>query len=149
MRRTAGFTLIELVIVLALAAILAAWTLPALQRHIARGKRVQAQAVLLQLMLQQERYYSQNNRYIAFSAASTDPDERRFTWWSGANAADSAYEIQGAACPGAAIDDCVRLSALPGTRRVDTGFRDSDCGALSLDSSGQRAAAGPAQRCWP
>lgn len=148
MRRATGFTMLELMAALAILCILAALALPSYHRHVIRAKRVQAQAALLRLMQQQERYFSQNNSYLAFSADSTDPDERLFQWWSGASAAQSAYEIRAEACPGQAIALCVRLRALPGTVRVAP-FADSDCGTLSLTSAGDRAASGPAAQCWP
>jgi len=108
---------------------------------------------LLQLMQQQERYYSQNNSYLLFSAASTDSASRQFQWWSGdgpeGSAGRSAYEIEAVACAGMQINQCVLLRALPGTHRVDPQFRDPDCGVLSLNSAGVRASSGPAAHCWP
>ena len=149
MKPKTGFTLIELMLVLVIVGILAAVAYPSFQRYVIRGKRTQAQAALLQLMQQQERYFSQNNTYLAFSAAATDPQQQLFKWWSGNSAADSAYEIAGAACEGLSITACVQLSATPGTATVDARFRDEECGVLSMRSTGQRAASGRAARCWP
>lgn len=147
--REAAFTLVELLAVALIIAVLAALALPWFQRHVVRGKRLEAQAALMQLMQQQERYYSQNNRYLVFSAGSTDPQAQRFKWWSGETAATSAYEISGAACPQSSITECVLLTAAPGTGLVDGRFRDVECETLSLTSSGLRRASGGAARCWP
>ena len=149
MKRSSGFTLIEVMAAAAIICILSALALPSYGRYVVRSKRAQAQAALLRLMQQQERYYSQNNSYLEFSSASTDPDEKRFAWWSGESASASAYEIRGAACPGEPISQCVQLTALPGTGIVDPGFRDDECEILSLSSNGRRAASGPAEQCWP
>ncbi|HEV7813645.1 MAG TPA: type IV pilin protein [Janthinobacterium sp.] len=149
MKRGAGFTLIELMIVLTIIGILAAMVYPSFHRYVVRSKRVQAQGLLLQLMQQQERYFSQNNRYLAFSAASSDPLQPFFKWWSGNSASDSAYEMGGAACPDQPITECVELSATPGTDKVDKHFRDDDCGVLTMNSVGRRAASGRAEHCWP
>jgi type IV pilus assembly protein PilE len=149
MKRSSGFTLIEVMVALAIICIVSALALPSYGRYVVRSKRAQAQAALLRLMQQQERYYSQNNTYLEFSSVSTDPDEKLFTWWSGENASASAYEIRGAACPGEPISQCVQLTALPGTGIVDPGFRDDECETLSLSSNGRRAASGPAELCWP
>ncbi|HAT31675.1 MAG TPA: pilus assembly protein PilE [Janthinobacterium sp.] len=148
-RRSTAFALIELMAVLAIVCILAALAYPSLHRYIVLGKRAQAQAALLQLMQQQERYFSLNNSYLAFSSNSTDPAEKLFKWWSGASAAESAYEIEGVACPGEAIAQCVQLNARPGTAKVDRVYRDLDCGILSLSSAGERSVSGVAPRCWP
>lgn len=147
--RAAGFSLIELLVVAAIVCVLAALSYPTFQSHIVRSKRAEAQAALMQLMQQQERYYSQNNSYLAFSSASTDPHEMLFKWWSGHSAAASGYEISGSACAGESIARCVQLDAVPGTANVDAGFADADCQTLSLNSSGDRSASGPYQRCWP
>lgn len=149
MKRAAGFTLIELMIATSLVCILLLLAVRPLRHYLIQSKRTQAQALMLGLMQQQERYYTQNNRYLAFSSASSDPDERLFRWWSGARAPDSAYEIAGAACPGEALAQCVQLIATPGTDKVDERFRDAECGILSLSSAGRKVATGPGLGCWP
>ena len=144
-----GFSLIELLSALAIMSLLLALAVPAYHGHVVRAKRVQGQAALLRLMQQQERYYSQNNRYLVFSSASPAPQLQAFPWWSGeVGAAGSAYEIEALACPGMTIGQCVLLRAMPGTPRVDGQFRDSDCGVLSLSSTGRRGSSGPASHCW-
>ncbi len=149
MKRIAGFTLLELMLVLALCAILAALAYPGWQGAVVRSQRVQAQAALLQLMQQQERYYTQNNTYLAFSAASDDAEARQFKWWSGASPAQSAYEIAARPCAGATLGECVQLDAVPGGAHVDGRFADADCQTLSLTSAGSKSASGAAPRCWP
>ncbi|ATD60367.1 MAG: type IV pilin protein [Janthinobacterium svalbardensis] len=146
---TLGFSLIELLSALAIMSLLLALAVPAYHGHVVRAKRVQGQATLLRLMQQQERYYSQNNRYLAFSSASPAPQVQAFPWWSGDEPAASAYEIEALACPGLAIGQCVLLRATPGTSKVDAQFQDADCGVLSLSSTGQRGSSGPTSRCWP
>ncbi|MGK5020666.1 type IV pilin protein [Janthinobacterium lividum] len=145
-----GFSLIELLAALAITSLLLALAVPAYHGHVVRAKRVQGQAALLRLMQQQERYYSQNNHYLAFSSALPAPQVQAFPWWSGeGGAAGSAYEIEALACPGLTIKQCVLLRALPGTVKVDAQFQDADCGVLSLRSTGQRSSSGPASHCWP
>ncbi|MDN2712706.1 type IV pilin protein [Janthinobacterium sp. SUN118] len=148
-----GFSLIELLAVLAIVAMLLTLALPAYHAHVVRAKRVQGQSALLRLMQQQERYYTQNNQYLAFSSASLAPQAQQFQWWSGegpvGSAGGSAYEIEAVACPDMSIGQCVLLRALPGTAKVDPQFHDTECGVLSLNSMGQRGSSGPASQCWP
>ncbi|WP_295991912.1 type IV pilin protein [Rugamonas sp.] len=134
--RGSGFSAIELMTLLVVAALLAAAAVPAFSRYVVRVRRGEAEALLEQLMQQQERYYELNNSYLAFSAASSDPAARQFKWWSGASAPVSAYEIVGKACDGELIAQCIQLQATPGTGNVDPRFREPDCQMLTLTSSG-------------
>ena len=111
--------------------------------------RIDAQVALLELMQEQERHFSRHNSYLAFSADSQDEDARRFKWFSGRDAAGSAYELRGQACPGQTLQRCIELLALPGTARVDAHFKDPECETLSLTSDGQHRASGREQKCWP
>ena len=147
MQRSIGYTLIELMVVLAIVGLLAALAFPVLQQYVVKGKRAQAQAALMQLMQQQEYYHTQNGSYLVFSEKS--PVASPFKWWSGTNPEHSAYEIEAGRCPELALSQCVLLTARPGTGQVDPDFKDADCDMLTLDSVGRRGASGPAQRCWP
>lgn len=149
MRRSAGFTLIEVLIVLAIVAVLAAISYPSYAGYITKARRIEGQIALLELMQQQERFYTQHNTYLAFSSLSGDPQEQRFKWWSGSSAAGSAYELRGRACPGLDIARCIELQATPGTDKVDAKFKDSDCGTLTLNSAGEHSSSGSSDRCWP
>jgi type IV pilus assembly protein PilE len=148
MQASQGFSLIELLIVLALVLVLSAAAYPAYTEFAIRARRTEAQAALYLLMQQQERYYSRHGRYIAFNADAADDDARAFRWWSGASASSSAYEVEGTACDGETISTCVQLVARPGTARVDSAFRDKACENLVLTSTGLRLATGPSSRCW-
>jgi type IV pilus assembly protein PilE len=143
-----GFTLVEVMVVASIMAILAAIAYPSYQESIRKTKRSEAQAALMQLMQQQERYYSRNNSYIAFSSASEGENEKTFKWFSGDSAAKSAYEIKGAACANESIANCIVLTAKPGTNNVDKNFRDPQCGELTLNSVGEKTASTGATDCW-
>ena len=68
--RTRGFTLIELMIVVAIVAILAAVALPSYTAHVVRAARVQAQAELLELASLQEKIFLNTNGYSASVTAA-------------------------------------------------------------------------------
>jgi len=70
-RRTHGFTLIELLLVVAIVGVLAAIAIPKFSSTRQRGSRAAGVADMSNLIIQQERFYSETGRYgtIADSAA--------------------------------------------------------------------------------
>jgi len=66
-----GFSLVELMIVVAVIAILAAVAIPAYQNHILRTRQGIAYNDMLDIKAAQEMYYSQHNRYADLSDGGT------------------------------------------------------------------------------
>ena len=145
-RHASGFSLIQIMVALAVVGILAGIAFPSFREAGRKAKRAEGRSALHQLMLQEERFYSQRNKYLAFSSASAGEDEKLFKWYSGNNPAGSAYEIKAEPCPDDTIYNCVRLVAMPGTSRVDPNFEDAECGELFLSSTGEKGANKP--ECW-
>jgi type IV pilus assembly protein PilE len=69
--RNAGFSLLELMIVVAVIGILASVALPSYRESVARSDRAQARAEVLRAEGWMERYYTENNRYSNTAAATT------------------------------------------------------------------------------
>lgn len=149
MRRQTGFTLAEILVVLAIVGILAAIAYPGYTSYLVKARRAEAQLALLTIMQQQENFHANHNTYVAFEGPPATPEARAFRWWSGDSPTRSAYEISAHACPDTPLQRCVELRATPGTARVNASFRDDECGILTLNSVGLHGASGPRKGCWP
>lgn len=139
-----GFTLIELMITVAIVAILAAIAYPSYQNYVLRGGRTDGQAKLLEIMQAQERYYSQNQTYV------TNLGVGGLGLGVAANAAvpsaEGRYTVQAAACAGTTIANCVALTAT----RAGAQASDTACGNLTLNSRGVKGISGTSNvdSCW-
>lgn len=71
MNRTTGFTLIELMVVVAIVAILAAVAMPAYNDYVTRGKLQEAYTNLSGLRVNMEQYYQDNRMYSSTTGGGT------------------------------------------------------------------------------
>ena len=69
-RSADGFTLVELLIMVVILGVLGAIAYPSYTRSVAKGKRAEAKAQLLEAAQYMQRYYSQNDRYDQSNAAT-------------------------------------------------------------------------------
>jgi type IV pilus assembly protein PilE len=89
-----GFTLIELMIVVAIIAILAAIALPAYQDHVTRSKIAEATTNLGQLRVKMEQFFQDNRTYDSPSApCKTPPSDAKFFTYSCATPSGTTYTI--------------------------------------------------------
>jgi len=144
--RQKGFSLIELMVVVAIVGIIAAIAYPSYEQYVLRSGRADGKAKLMEMLQAQERFFSQNQTYTATLGTgngglgyTADAD--------GAVASQSGkYNITAAACTGKTIANCVNLTATPTGAQAN----DAECGTLTLDSSGVRteSGSGTVATCW-
>jgi type IV pilus assembly protein PilE len=72
MQKPSGFTLIELMIVVAIVAILAAIALPSYNQYVVRGKMTEAYSNLLAMRVQAEQFYQDNRTYAGYSCVTAN-----------------------------------------------------------------------------
>jgi len=138
--RKQGFTLIELMITVAIVAILGGIAYPSYQSYIKRTARAEARAVILDIAQKQERYYSSNNSYLPISAPPTAAPSVAWQNWSGGSGMTSRkYDISVALTGGGTG---YTITAAPAN-----GFTETVCGTYSLTSTNQRLPVSPAD-CW-
>src|SRR5579875_1416722 len=97
MERKRGFTLIELMVVVAIIAIIAAIAVPAYGRYAYRARRVDGQELLLRIANAQERYYATYNTYgdlktIGYSSTTTANSEKQYYQASAAKGASGDWQ---------------------------------------------------------
>jgi type IV pilus assembly protein PilE len=135
-----GITLFELLVVLVLIGIVAAFALPAYRQHILRVNRAEAMTALLQLQTAEESYYLRHNNYSASVEAappgglglSTSSTSKKYVLSVALADDGQSYIATATPIPGGGQD------------------ADHDCLAFSIDARGRRAVSGTAghQRCW-
>ncbi len=125
--RNRGFTLIELMIVVAVVAILAGIAIPAYNDQVQKTRRADGQAALLNAAQQLERCFTTTDSYAscAFTAASQDG----FYLVTRADPMNATTYFLSAAPQGAQASD-------------------TSCGTLTLNYLGTKGHADGGTRCW-
>lgn len=111
-RLVRGFTLIELMIAVAIIGILASIALPAYQQYVLRANRADAQAILMETVQYMERYFTTNNSYADAPLLTNQSPKTGTAKYIISFTAQSAasYTLQAAPQGGQTADACGTLS---------------------------------------
>jgi type IV pilus assembly protein PilE len=138
----AGFTLIELMVTVAIVAILSAIAYPAYTEYILKSRRTDAKNALLDLAARQERFYSLNNQYSTVPSA---------LGYSGAafpvnvQTGNAAYYQMTVTAPAPAAGTLPTFTA----SAAPLGQQTKDkCGTYSLNHLGIQGNSTTATGCW-
>lgn len=140
-----GFTLIELMIVVAVVAILAAIAYPSYQEYVMRSRRVEGQSLLNDAAARQERWRAQNGEYLTTGTASEIATKLKLAQ---DEKSENGYYTLGVSKAADGSDGGYTLTAT----RAGAQANDRKCGDFMLSATGKKnmvvGTPGTAELCW-
>ena len=123
MERNSGFSFIDIVVVIAILALLASVAVPSYNSQMEKTRRAEGQAKLLEVMHAQAKHYRENSTYV------TDLRDLGYEA-SMEKSANEFYTVTASSCE-SGINQCVKLTANANLEQLTDG-------SLTLDSIGRK-----------
>ena len=138
--RNSGFTLIEVVVVVAIVAILTMIAYPSFMQSVRKSKRTDEHTAMTRASANLERFFGTNNSY------TTDAGQLGLMMEGGTAYSDNGHYVMtiGAGASGIGSSYVINANAKAGDMQED----DTGCTALTLDSAGRRTPDPSDSRCW-
>ena len=140
-----GFSLIELMIVVAIVAIISAFAYPSYQRYVIKTKRSVAQNALLQVADRQQQFFMDNKRFAAditnlgFTASPYVVDD---------NGTSTVASDTGAVYSLSLSNVTATTWTATAAPLNDQLSRDTYCGSLTITQTGAKGKSGTSDECW-
>ena len=155
-----GFTLLELMITVAIIGIIAAIALPNYSQYVLRSNRTVGKTVIMRIAGQQESFFSDRKTY-ASALNSLSPDYTAATVFvkrdgspTATASTDNIYSITLGAYTQATVANCT-VSGTPTATQyaiiatpINAQTKDTTCGSLCYGSVGDKGKTGAATDCW-
>jgi type IV pilus assembly protein PilE len=145
MNKQKGFTLIELMVVIAIIGIIAGIAYPSYQNSISKSRRADATGVLTSFANAMERRFTETGRYTGAAGTSAAPTNTGAPWIFSAKSPIDGTTTYYNLTISAASASTYTLSAIP------SGVQANDkCGTLTLTNTGVRGQASglTTAECW-
>ncbi|MYE49168.1 MAG: prepilin-type N-terminal cleavage/methylation domain-containing protein [Gammaproteobacteria bacterium] len=147
MRTDVGFSLTELLVTLAILALLAAAATPLWIKQLERARRLDATHALVRVAVLQERFYFENGRYARGVELASPPPAGL-----GVAGTERGYYQLRLRAPEGALSNGFAVEAIAVPEGPQAG--DEQCRVLSVDSTGRRASENAVggestDACWP
>ena len=145
-RRVAGFTLIELMVTLVVAAILISIAVPAYQTQVRKSRRTEARNAVMDLAAREERYYSVNNAYTNVALELGYGTDNAVI--SGRPIGSGYYTVSvDLTAPEPAATPPVRAGFKITAIAAGTQLKDAPCQKFVVDEVGTQTST-PSTECW-